>query len=97
MTLKKNYLPSFCQNLLYEKEPLCIIKESFLYAWRFLYPWVLLRFKNIKNTLQAHALRSTSRMRIHSYMNFPYDMNNDELLKTIWEHKKSDRIVDCHW
>jgi hypothetical protein len=45
----------------------------------------------------SYALRSTSRMRTHSYMNFPYNMNNDELLKTVWEHKKREKIVDCHW
>jgi hypothetical protein len=24
------------------------------------------------------------------------DINNDELLKTIWEHKRK-KIVNCHW
>jgi hypothetical protein len=43
------------------------------------------------------SIRTTSHMRTHSYMNFPYNMNNDELLKTIWVHKKKEKIVDCRW
>jgi hypothetical protein len=33
---------------------------------------------------------------ILSQIRFDIDINNDELLKTIWEHKKRKNIIDRH-
>ncbi len=33
---------------------------------------------------------------ILSQIKFDIDINNDELLKTIWEHKKRKNRIDCH-
>jgi hypothetical protein len=28
---------------------------------------------------------------------FDIDIKKDELLETIWKHKKINKLVDCHW
>jgi len=32
-----------------------------------------------------------------NYIKFKIDINNDELLEIIWEHKKKKKIIDHHW